>query len=211
MNDILSALHWRYATKQFDPQRKLTPEQLRTLTESARLAPSSYGLQPWKFVVVSNAAVRQQLRAHAYDQPQITDASHLIVLCSLDTLTADYVRHFVDEVAAQRSTPREQLADYEQMLVDFVTSLTPEEARAWMQKQVYIALGTLLTAAAVQQIDACPMEGFEPEKFDEVLQLHEHGVRSAVLCTLGFRMPTDSAAQRQKVRLPHDEVYISVL
>lgn len=210
MNDILSALHWRYATKQFDPQRKLTPEQLHILTESARLSPSSYGLQPWKFVVVSNAEVRQQLRAHAYDQPQITDASHLIVLCSLDTLTVDYVRHFVDEVAAQRNTPREQLMDYEQMLVDFVTSLTPEEARAWMQKQVYIALGTLLTAAAVEQIDACPMEGFEPEKFDEVLQLHQYGARSAVLCALGFRMPADSAAQRQKVRLPNEETLLSV-
>ncbi|MBI4836457.1 MAG: NAD(P)H-dependent oxidoreductase [Candidatus Abawacabacteria bacterium] len=203
---FLDSLNWRYATKVFDTNKKLSAEQLHLVTESLRLSPSSFGLQPWKFVVVSDPALRVKLREAAWGQAQVTDASHLIVLCTLNTLDTAYIDRFVDFIVQENGAPREALQGYRDMMVGSISPLNPEQLQAWMQKQVYIALGVALSACAVNQIDAAPMEGFDKNKFDEILGLNALGIKSAVLCAVGFRSDTDSNAQQQKVRWPENEV-----
>lgn len=199
-NTILSALKWRYATKKFDPQKKVSDKEINDLLECLRLSPSSYGLQPWKFLVISNPDLRAELQKHAYNQPQIVDASHLIVLCAKTTIDKKYVEMYTSEIARIRGIPRESLKEYEQMMTGFVTSHTPQFLTEWAKRQVYLALGILLESSALKGIDACPMEGFDCIKFDKVLKLESQGLASAVLCTVGYRSSSDDYAQAKKVR-----------
>ncbi|MBU6141714.1 NAD(P)H-dependent oxidoreductase [Patescibacteria group bacterium] len=208
MQNMLEALQWRYATKKFDPSKKLTDAQLGLLEEALRLSPSSLGLQPWKFIVVSDPAIRAQLRKAAWDQPQITDASHLFVLAVKKNVDAKAVDDFVNSTAKIRKVGPETLSRLKEMLMGSITSRTPDQAREWGSRQVYIALGILLATAASEGIDACPMEGFDPKKFDEILGLEALGVESRVLAAVGFRASDDPAAQSVKSRFAKDEVII---
>ncbi len=200
MTKNIKALNWRYATKKFDPLKKVSEENLNELLESARLAPSSYGLQPWKLVVVTNPELRKKLREHAWGQPQITDASHLIVLAARTDVDEKYIKEYVGEISKQRNVAVESLKGYQDMMVGDLTSRPKEAVLEWSKHQTYIALGFLLFAAAQKHIDACPMEGFDPAKFDEVLGLKKHNLASAVLCTIGYRAADDPAAKNVKVR-----------
>lgn len=169
MSDLLTSLNWRYATKKFDSTKKLSDEQLEKVTESLRLSASSYGLQPWKFVIVKNPETREKLKSVAWNQSQITDASHLFVLCIRKDINASYVDYFIKSVSETRGITEESLKGYSDMMKGTIAPLTSEQVNVWSSRQLYISLGTALASAAFYEIDACPMEGFDPEKYNEIL------------------------------------------
>lgn len=205
----LARLKWRYATKKFDPARKIPPDVWAVLEQALVLAPSSTGLQPWKFVVVTDQGVRKKLHPAAYNQAQVLDASHLVVVCGKNPPTiADADRH-VARTAEVRSVPAESLEGFRKMVVG-VTDKPAADAAAWAARQAYIALGVFLTTAAMIGVDACPMEGFDPPKFDDILGLKAKGVQSLALAAAGYRSPDDKYATAAKVRLPVDEVVVRV-
>lgn len=205
---ILDSLRWRYATKQFDPDKKLSQPQLDTLLESLRLTASSFGLQPWRFVVVTDPATRTELQAVSWNQPQVTDCSHLIVLCRLAEVTDDLVRAHIDNTAATLGTPREKLAPLEDIILGFLGRMSDEQKAAWTTNQVYIAMGNLLAACAAERIDACPMEGIDPAGYDRVLGLPAQGCHTVLACPVGFRSDADKYAPAAKVRFPLDDLVI---
>ena len=204
---ILHNLQWRYATKKFDSKRKISPADWEILEQALVLSPSSFGLQPWKFFVVDDPKKRASLQADSWGQSQIVDASHLVVFAIKKNLgRADVERH-IGRIAAVRSVPKDGLKDYQNMMVGFLENPAPGfEVNAWAARQVYIALGNLLTTAALMGIDACPMEGFLSPKYDEVLGLSSQGYAATVLCTLGYRAADDSYAGLAKVRYDRSEV-----
>lgn len=201
-------LNWRYATKKFDPNRKISQKDLENLTETLRLAPSSFGLQPWKFVIVKDPQTRQRLKGHAWNQPQVTDASDLFVLCALTGMDEQYIRDFIEQTARQRGIAVEGLKSYEDMMSGFVKSLPPQDLQNWMKRQVYIALGMLLSECAHRKIDACPMEGFDGKKVDEVLGLAAEGLTAVAMCPVGYRASDDLSANAKKVRFDAKDVFI---
>jgi nitroreductase/dihydropteridine reductase len=207
---LIEKLNWRYATKKFDHTKKLSTEQLNDLLSAVRLAPASAGLQSYKVIVVEDPAIREQLRTAAHGQAQITDASQLIILASETNLDEAYVKNFIDFVAEKRQIARENLVGYEQMLVGNVTRLNEDQRLIWSNKQTYIALGVLLTAAAEMGIDACPMEGFNAAQFDEILGLKEKGLTTAVIAAIGFRAEDDNYSKLVKVRKPEEELFIHI-
>lgn len=203
--DVLSSLQWRYAVKKFDPAGRIPAAQWAALEQSLVLSPSSYGLQAWKFLVIDDKALRAKLRPASWDQSQITDADKLVVfLVKKDAGPAD-VERFIDRISEVRRVPREILADYQKMMVQSV-SLPPEKVEAWLTRQVYIALGTFLTTAALLGVDTTPMEGFDKDKYDEILGLHAQGWKSVVVAAAGVRATDDAYAKNAKVRFPLNEV-----
>lgn len=209
MKTVIDGLKWRYATKKFDPTKKLSPEQLDSLLEAMRLSPSSYGLQPWKFIVVTNPEKREQLKAAGYGQQQITDASHLIVFAVDTRINNEDIDKYIHAIAQTRGIPEESLKDFEGMMKGFVAGKTPEELTEWAARQAYIALGVLITACSVGEIDVAPMEGFDPAKFDEILELGKLDLATKVIAAVGFRAQDDAFAQMAKVRYPKEEVVIT--
>ena len=204
---LLERLNWRYATKKFDATRKISSADWNTLEQAVRLSPSSYGLQPWKFIVVDDPAVRAKLGPHAHNQPQITDASHLVVFTFKTTITEADVDNYIADVSKVRGMPKDALAGYRKIMVgDLVKGPRSQMISTWSSRQLYLALGTLLISAATMGIDACPMEGFIPAEFDEILNLKSRGLASAALCTLGYRAADDGYAKLAKVRFPIEEV-----
>jgi nitroreductase len=208
--DIHAALAWRYATKIFDPAKKLTPEQWAALEATLVMSPSAYGLQPWKFVNVTNPALRAALRKEAHNQPSVTDASHLVVLLSLKKISKADVEHFIERVAEVRGTPIEKFQGYADMMMgDVVTGPRAAVASEWAARQAYIAFGFLMFAAAAMKIDACPIEGMDPAAFDKLLPVPE-GYRTLAACALGFRdAAIDKYATLPKVRFPASEVVLT--
>lgn len=201
------ALSWRYATKQFDPHRKISPVLWSALEHALVMAPSSFGLQPYRFIVVDDPTVRAQLLPHAYGQRQVVDASHFVVLAARTTLTEQHVDHYIDRILAVRGGTREALASYRQMMINsLVTPSAASRVPQWAARQCTIALGFLLLAAALLGVDACPMEGFDPAGFDSVLGLGAEGFSAVVCCALGYRLPTDKYASLPKVRFPAAEL-----
>ncbi|WP_192901979.1 nitroreductase family protein [Mucilaginibacter psychrotolerans] len=207
---LTDQLKWRYATKKFDSTKRLSAEQLDYLLEAIQLAPSSYGLQHYKVIVVENPEVRAKLREAAYGQPQVTDASQLIVFAAETNIDEAYVKSFVDLVAETRNVSRESLAGLEGMVLGGIANRTPEQLLLWAQKQAYIALGILLAAVAAEGIDAVPMEGFDPAKFDEILGLKEKGLTATVIAAVGFRAEDDAYSKLVKVRRPQSELFIHI-
>ncbi|MEC5148185.1 NAD(P)H-dependent oxidoreductase [Chitinophaga sp. 212800010-3] len=204
--DILNKLEWRYAVKKFDPAKKLSAEQLNRLMAATRLSASAYGLQPYKILVVENPAVRQQLRAASYNQPQITDASQLIVFARYNDLNETHVDDYINNISATRNLAPEQLQGFSGTMKGTVNSLGAEGAAVWGSKQAYLALGTLLTAAAAENIDACPMEGFDAAKYNEILGLKDKGLAAVVIAAVGFRAEDDVMQHAKKVRKPMEEL-----
>lgn len=204
---VLNALKWRYATKKFDPSRKIPEGTWRALEEAMVLAPSSYGLQPWRFVVVDDAATRARLRPASWHQPQITDAAKLVVLAARTTLTEADADKFIKRVSEVRGAPAEALAGYRGMIVGSIKGApSPEFLHAWSARQCYIALGFVLQTAALLGVDACPMEGIETPKYDEILGLQAEGFGAVVAVTLGYRAADDASATAAKVRYPAADV-----
>lgn len=206
-NMLENQLRWRYATKKFDPLKKIPIQDWDTLEEALVLSPSSFGLQPWKFYVVTDPKVREKLKPASWDQSQITDASHLVVFTVKKNLNAADVEHFLQRIAEVRKSSLESLNGYKQYMLTHVNRKDPGfDINIWATKQVYIALGSFLTSAAVLGIDACPMEGFDPEKYDEILGLDKQGYHAVVVATAGYRAKEDSYASAPKVRFPKDEI-----
>jgi len=204
---LLAQLNWRYATKKFDPARKIPAATWSALEQALVLAPSSYGIQPWHFVVITDGRLRQTLKASAWGQAQVTDASHFVVFVHKNSIAEADVRKFIDFTTAERGMPHGALQGYQDMMIgDLVKGPRSAWIKEWAARQTYIALGVLLTAAALLGVDACPMEGIDPAKFDEVLGLSAQGGSAVCACALGYRAADDKYAAAKKVRYPAGEV-----
>ncbi|WP_289055309.1 NAD(P)H-dependent oxidoreductase [Carboxylicivirga marina] len=208
--NIIEQLNWRYATKEFDASKKLTEEQLDLLLEATNLAPSSFGLQPFQMLVIENDDIKQQLKAAAWNQPQTTDASHLILFVIKTDLTDKDVDAFLKNISEVRNIPLDALAEYEKKMKGFVNQMPKEELLNWQAKQAYIAIGQLMVAAAVEGIDTCPMEGFDKNEFDKILQLKEKNLTSVVMAAVGFRSALDKYQHLPKVRKSLNEMVIKL-
>lgn len=210
-SQLLERLNWRYATKQFDATRKISSEDWSALEEALVLSPSSAGLQPWAFFVINDPEVRAKLLPASYGQAQVTDASHLVVFTSRTNFGPEDVDAHIEHTAKVRGITVEDLAPFRAMLMGGIIQAKDEATRKiWASRQAYIALGTLLTSAALMGIDACPMEGFDPAQYDSILGLTEKGLTSLALCTLGYRASTDAYAALPKVRFPKKKVLFEV-
>lgn len=207
---LTEKLQWRYATKKFDPTKKISADKLNNVLDAVQLAPSSLGLQHYRVLVVQDAETRAKLREASYGQSQITDASALIIFAVETQIDEAYGKKYIDNVAATRHVPRESLAGFEGMVQGAIANRTPEQLLVWAQKQAYIALGVLIAATAELEIDSCPMEGFEPAKFDEILGLAEKGLTATVLATIGYRADDDAYSELKKVRKPADDLFIHI-
>lgn len=179
MNTIIDALHRRYATKKFDTNKKLSQDDLDILFEALRLSPSSFGLQPWRFIQVKDPETRKELQTASRGQPQITEASDLIIIATKIAMQESDVEEYIQDMKETRGKdidklPEdakniEKLIEYKNMMLNSISGITPEQLKGWSQKQGYIAMGILLTVCANMKIDACPMEGFDPKRYDEIL------------------------------------------
>ncbi|GAA4281974.1 NAD(P)H-dependent oxidoreductase [Gaetbulibacter aestuarii] len=209
MNTIRQ-LQWRYATKKFDPNKTLAPEKLNILKEAFNLTATSYGLQTISMVVVQDPGLREQLVPHAYNQKQVLHASHLLVICIQKEIDAQDVVDFFNNIKDTRNTAETILKPYRENLIQTIEKQSVKEQQQWSTNQAYIALGNLMTVCAVENIDSCPMEGFNPEKFDELLKLGERGLKSVLLLPVGYRADDDMFSDFKKVRKPIHETIIEM-
>ena len=208
---IEQQLTWRYATKRFDPTKKISQKDWHTLEESLRLSPSSFGLQPWKFLVINNPEVRKQLQPNSWNQSQVVEASHLVVIAAKKEVTHLDVDKFLTLISETRNVPVAALQDYGGMMKGFLDALAQEgSCEAWSTRQGYLALGMLLSTAALLKIDACPLEGINPVAYDEILNLNQSGYSTKVACALGYRSSDDATASYGKVRYPRAEMLLDI-
>lgn len=205
--DYLESLNWRYATKKFDPSRTLSEEDLKNLLSAVRLSASSYGLQPYKILVLRDEALREELRPSCWNQPQITEASHVLVIASRADFEAELIDTYLAEVSETRGVPLENLSGYGDFMKSKLLDLPTSTKAEWTARQAYIALGNLLSAAAVQRIDACPMEGFDREQVDEILDLKDQGLTAAVIIPVGYRSDADDTQHYKKVRRSEETLF----
>jgi nitroreductase len=198
--DLIKALNNRYATKKFDATKKLSQDIVEQLIEAARLTPTSYGLQLMKLVVVENPKLREELVSASYGQNQVKDSSHLFVLCREENVTKDHIESYMSNIAGTRSVEIEKLNPFKNAIEQAVLPKTDEEKSDWMGRQVYIALGNLLTSCAILGVDSCPMEGFVPDEYDRILDLKSKGLKSVLVVPVGYRASDDFNAQNKKDR-----------
>jgi nitroreductase len=204
---LLSALHWRYATKVFDPAKKIPATTWKTLEEALVLTPSSCGLQPWKFIVITDDALKAKLRPHAWGQSQVTDCSHFVVFAAELNVGEAFIDKNMRRIAEVRGSTVESLQGYRGMIVNLlVNGPLSKTINDWAAHQIYIALGNFMTAAALLRVDTCPMEGFVPAEYDKILGLPERGLTSAVCCAAGYRSAGDKYAALPKVRFSREDM-----
>jgi nitroreductase len=204
---LLTQLNWRYATKKFDPSKQISDTDWHVLTESLRLAPSSYGLQPWRFIIVQNPELRKKLRTFSWNQSQIEECSHLVVFTTLKTMTTEYVNNFIAKMAEVRNGDIEKLAGYRDMMVNnLVHGPKKETIQEWAQRQSYIAMGSLMCSAALLNIDTCALEGLDATAYDTALNLENSGYATIAAVALGYRHDADVYQHAKKVRFDHDDV-----
>jgi len=203
---LLSALQWRYATKRFDPARHIPASIWDSLEESLVLTPSSFGLQPWKFMVIENPEIRRQLREVSWGQTQVTDASHYVVLTARDHLEDEDISAWVSRMAEVQGITPETLAPYHKVMEGFIAPMEQDARYTWNARQVYIALGQLMSSAALLGIDSCPMEGFDPPAYDRILGLEGSGYKTVVACALGYRSEDDKYGSAPKARFDRGRV-----
>jgi nitroreductase len=204
--DVLKKLEWRYATKRFNSDKKLNDKQLNLLVDAVNLAPTSYGLQPFELFVIGDSKVREELKVAANGQPQVSDASQVLVFAVNKELSEKHIEAFVERTAQQRGLKVESLDAFRSMMVAAIMAKSPEARFQWAARQAYIALGVLLSTAATENIDACPMEGFNNAEFDRILGLDKKGFSSVVMATVGFRSEEDKYGSLAKVRKSRDEL-----
>lgn len=210
MTDILDSFKWRYATKKFDPNKKIDPATWAKIEEAMLLSPSSFGLQPWKFVVVTDQKIKEELLPLSWDQSQITSCSHLVIMCRRTDVDANLVNHYIERIASVRGQQTNELENYKNMILGFAERKTKEEIDEWITKQVYIALGQTMAACAMMQVDTCPMEGFSPEGYDKILELQEKKLASVLVLPCGYRSEDDPYAKASKVRFEKNEVILNI-
>jgi nitroreductase len=207
--NVIEALNWRYAVRKFTTER-IEEDRVNELLTATRLSASSYGLQPWRMIVVDDVATRKRLYEYAMGQDKVVNCSHLVVLAAQTDIGNATVDRYMDALTKVRDLPVDVLDSISAHMKDVIGSMSEQRRREWAHEQVYIALGTLLTAAAVMKIDTCPMTGFESEGFDRVLGLHERSLESSVICALGVRDPKDENALLPKVRYGDAEMVLTV-
>ena len=200
MNKYLESLNWRYATKKIDSQKQISEEDLNTLLEAIRLSPSSYGLQPYHIFIIKDIELREKLKAASWDQSQITDASHLIVFANNTSFDTELIDNYLTNVSDTREIVLSNLQPYGDFMKSKLVDLPNKTKEAWTARQTYLALGHLLSAAASLKIDACPMEGFNPEVYNELLGLNIKGLNSSVVAAIGYRAEEDDTQHYKKVR-----------
>ena len=205
---LLEQLHWRYATKQFDAQRKIPTQVWSALEESLILTPSSYGMQPWKFVVLNkDAELRERLVSCSWGQRQVADSSHYVVFTVQTEITEQDVDTYMDSITATRQIDKSAVEPLKKMIESgIVRGLNATQQQEWASRQAYIALGNFMTSAALLGIDTCPMEGLDPAKYDEVLGLKGSGYATCVACAAGYRAASDKYSQLAKVRYTAQQV-----
>lgn len=200
-SQLVESLNWRYAVKAFDAAQKIPADVWSALVTSLTLSPSSYGLQPYRFIVVNDPAVRAQLVPHSWGQRQIVDASHLVIFAARTTMAEADVDRLISRVSQVRGVPAEALKGYRDLMVgDLVTGPRAGVAGHWAARQAYLALGDLLTSAALLGVDACPIEGFVPAEYDKLIKLEGSGYTAVVVAALGYRSADDKYAHLPKVR-----------
>jgi len=198
--ELLKNLNWRYATKKFDTSKKVSSDDLQKLKEAIQLSVSSYGLQLYKVLIIENPAIREKLKPVSWNQSQITDASHLFVFCNYTDATPEAIDAFIKQTAETRNLDLDRLNGYGGFIKEKLSEKTPEEKTSWLKSQTYLALGNLLNACAELKIDACPMEGFEPEAYNKILGLNEQGLNAVVIAPIGYRHKEDHTLGAKKVR-----------
>ena len=204
---IVQQLQWRYATKVFDPSRTIAPTDWQTLEQALVLTPSSYGLQPWKFIVITDHATRERLVLVSWNQRQVADCSHFVVFAIQKHIGPAEIDALIASTASARGIPPEALSGYRGMMIrDLVQGPRAAQIETWASRQAYIALGNFMTVAALLGIDTCPMEGFEPVAYDHLLELGPRGLTTSVACAAGYRAAGDKYATLAKVRYPTNDV-----
>lgn len=210
MSTFIENQNWRYATKKFDASKKITAEDLATLKEAIRLSASSYGLQPYKIIIVENPELRAQLQPAAYGQAQVVDASHLIIFANELNFGAEGIDDFAKTMSETREIPLESIQGYVDYMKGNIVGLPEESRNLWSAKQTYIALGNLLNSAAELKIDATPMEGFIPAQVNEILGLDKLGLNATLLATIGYRHEEDATQHYKKVRKSNEDLFITL-
>ncbi|WP_430615535.1 NAD(P)H-dependent oxidoreductase [Flavobacterium sp. JP2137] len=209
--ELLDALKWRYATKKYDPTKRVSEEMVKQLLEVAHLAPTSSGLQPFKVVVISNQAIKESLVPHSMNQQQIADCSHLLVFAAWDRYTAERIDGIFKKTTAERNLPETAMTEYGNRIKDLYLNQTAEENFVHTAKQTYIAFGMVLAAAAELKIDTTPMEGFDTAAYDKILNLNEQGLKSVTVVPLGYRdAGNDWLVNLKKVRHAKDDFIIEM-
>ena len=208
--NIIKQLQWRYATKKFDKNKKLSNEKLEILKQAFNLTATSFGLQTIKLVVVEDEKIRASLLEHTFHQKQVVEASHLLIICIQDNINEIDVVSYYDNIKTIRKTSETILKPYREALIKTMDKMSVLERQQWSQNQAYIVLGNLMTVCAVEGIDSCPMEGFLLEKYDEVLGLKEKGLKSVLLLPVGYRAENDMFSAFEKVRMSINESVIEI-
>ena len=210
MSDFITNQNWRYATKKFDAAQKISTQDLNTLKEAIRLSSSSYGLQPYKVIIVENPELRAQLQPAAFGQAQVVDASHLIVFANETNVDDETINKYINRISETRGIPAEALAGFGDYMKGGINSMPQDVKNIWAAKQTYLALGNLLNAAAELKIDITPMEGFVPAKVNEILGLDKLNLNATLMATIGYRHEEDATQHYKKVRKSNEELFITL-
>lgn len=208
--NIIESLQWRYATKKFDNDKIIPQDKIDVLKKAFNLTATSYGLQPVKLAVIKDKTLQQELVSHSMNQQQVAQASHVLIFCIVDTVDEAYVKAYFDRVQNIRNTPDDILKGFKDYLIDDFNGKAKTEIDKWATKQAYLTMGNLLTVCAIEGIDACPMEGFDPKAYDEKLGLTERGLHAVLVMPIGYRAEDDMFADLKKVRKNLNESVIEL-
>lgn len=210
MTHFIKNQNWRYATKKFDSTKKISPQDLDIIKEAIRLSSSSYGLQPYKVLIIENLDLREKLKSAAWGQSQVTDASQLIVFANQTNIGDAEIDSYIKNISQERQIPIENLSGYGDFMKSKITTLAQDLKSVWTSKQTYLALGNLLNAAAELKIDVTPMEGFDATAFNEILGLSAMGLNASVIATIGYRHEDDATQHHKKIRKSNEELFINL-
>ena len=210
MSNFIKNANWRYATKKFDATKKVSTEDLETLKKAIQLSSSSYGLQLYKVFIIENPEVRAQLQPVSWGQSQIVDASHLLVFANIVNVQESHIDAYVQNIADTRGLSVEDLKGYSDFMKSKIVPLPVDQKAIWTSKQTYLALANLMNVAAELKIDVTPMEGFEPEKYNEILGLDKLGLNASLVAAIGYRHEEDATQHYAKVRKPIEELFETI-
>ncbi|WP_019038388.1 NAD(P)H-dependent oxidoreductase [Psychroflexus tropicus] len=205
---MINALEWRYATKKFDDERKIDSTKIELIKKAFNLTPTSYGLQPLRLVIVKEQSIKDRLFKHSYNQIQVKSASHVLIICIENTIDAEFINHNFELQKEIRDVNDETVKPFKEFLLKDFGNKSEQHIHNWAINQAYLALGNLLTVCASEKIDACPMEGFDPKAYDDILKLNDKGISSALVLPIGYRAKDDKFADFKKVRRPQEETII---
>lgn len=210
MSQFIKNAKWRYATKKFDATKKVSAADLAILKEAIQLSASSYGLQPYKVLLIENPEIRAQLQPVSWGQTQIVDASHLLVFANITSIGEKEINDYFDNLTSTRGIPMDAVQGYADFMKSKIVPLPEQVKNSWTSKQTYLALGNLLNAAAELNIDVTPIEGFEPEKYNEILGLDKLGLNASLVAPIGYRHEEDATQHFAKVRKSNEDLFITI-